>query len=211
MEKNISIPALRRLPSYYNIVCLALDAGDKYISSATIAKQLDIDDTQVRKDIASIGYVGKPKVGFDVNDFKNHLENYLGFNKQRKAVLIGAGNLGIALARYDGFQKYGLNIDALFDNDPLKIGIKILDKEVFSISYLPEYLKQNDISIAILALPGAYAQEVADFIIEAGIKAIWSFAPTSLIVPNDVVIETQDLAASFITFAQLVDQKSNKD
>lgn len=207
MEKNISIPTLKRLPSYYNIVCKAFEDGERYISSATIARTLDIDDTQVRKDIAATGYVGKPKVGFDVKDFKKHLEVFLGFDNTREAFLIGTGNLGIALAKYEGFEKYGLKILALFDNDPHKIGLKLADKEVFPISKLPDLVKRLHVQMAILTVPADYAQDVADYLIASGIKAIWSFAPVSLNVPDDVLIWTQDLAANFITFAQLVSQK----
>jgi len=207
MVKQISIPTLRRLPSYYHIVCKAEEDGERYISSATIARLLDIDDTQVRKDIAATGYVGKPKVGFDVKDFKKHLEIFLGFNNTREAFLVGAGNLGIALAKYDGFEKYGLKILALFDNDPHKIGLKIADKEVFPMAKLPDLVARMGVKMAILAVPVNFAQEVCDYLIASGIKAIWSFAPVNLNAPDDVLIWTQDLAASFVTFAQLVAKK----
>src|SRR3989339_1539234 len=197
MSKQISAPTLRRLPNYYNIICQAMEAGEKYISSATIAKMLDIDDTQVRKDIAATGYVGKPKVGFDLREFKIHLEEFLGFNHTKEAFLIGAGNLGIALAKYEGFKKYGLDILALFDADPHKIGLKIGKKEVFSLANLPEMIQKLNIQIAILAVPADVAQEVTDFLVNAGIKAIWNFAPANLKVPDDVLISNQDLAASF--------------
>lgn len=209
MDKQVSIPTLKRLPNYYHIICKALESGEKYISSATIAKMLDIDDTQVRKDIAATGYVGKPKVGFDTEDFKRHLEEFLGFKNTKEAFLIGAGNLGTALANYEGFQKYGLRILAVFDSDPNKFNIKIGTKQVFDIAKLPDLVKRMNIQIAILTIPDTYAQEVTNFLVQSGIKAIWNFAPTNLIVPDDVVVWNQDLAANFVTFAQLVAKKQS--
>ena len=203
-KKNISTPSLRRLPSYYNIVCQAADADQTYISSKSIASQLDIDDTQVRKDIAAIGYVGKPKVGFDVKDFKTHLEKFLGFEQEREAFIIGAGNLGIALARYDGFEQYGFKLKALFDNDPHKIGLKIANKQVFYINELEQFINENITQIAILTVPAEFAQQVTDNLINMGIKAIWNFAPISLKTPEDVKVWNQNLAGSLITFAQLL-------
>lgn len=207
MNKTISAPTLKRLPSYYNIICQALESGEKYISSATIAKSLDIDDTQVRKDIAITGYVGKPKVGFDVKEFKSHLEDYLGFNKTKEAFLVGAGNLGIALAKYDGFKKYGLEILALFDNDPLKIGVVVAEKEIFHLSKLPDLASRINIQLVILAVPAETAQKVANFLVDSGIKAIWNFAPVNLNVPEDVIVSNQDLGANFITFSLMLPDK----
>lgn len=208
MKNEISIPTLKRLPSYYNIVCNALGAGEKYISSASIARVLDVDDTQVRKDIAAIGYAGKPKVGFDLIKFKVHLEEYLEFDKKRKSILIGAGNLGIALSRYQGFAKYGLSVVAIFDNDPLKIGLKIADKEVLSLEKLKETIVENNIKIAILTIPSNKAQETTDMLISLGIKAIWNFSPIALDVPSDVFVQNQDLGASFTTFVNIASIKN---
>lgn len=202
--KKLTIPTLKRLPLYYNIAIRALVKGENYISSAFIAEKLDIDATQVRKDIAAIGYVGKPKVGFDTKEFSSHLETFLGFSKKRNIILIGAGNLGIALSKYDGFSQYGLQIKAIFDKDPHKIGMQISGKEVISMSEMENYIAKNNIQIAILTLPAQFAQEVADELVKSNIKAIWNFAPVNLDLPKDVICWDQDLAASFITFVQLL-------
>lgn len=207
MNSNISIPTLKRLPYYYNIVCNAISAGDNYISSAEIARKLDVDDTQVRKDIAAIGYMGKPKVGFEVHEFKKQLEDYLEFNKTRNAILIGAGNLGIALTKYDGFKKHGLKLVGVFDNNPAKIGLEIADKKVLPLDNLKAVVLKNKAEIAILALPAEAAQDVTDFLVSNGIKAIWSFAPVSLNVPDNVYVMTQDLAANFTTFIHMANRK----
>lgn len=203
-DKKLTIPTLKRLPLYYNIAIRALARGENYISSAFIAEKLDIDATQVRKDIAAIGYVGKPKVGFDAKEFSAHLETFLGFSKERNIILIGAGNLGIALAKYDGFAQYGLQIKAIFDKDPHKIGMQISGKDVISMAEIKDYIAENAIQIAIMTLPAQFAQEVADELVASGIKAIWNFAPVNLNLPKDVICWNQDLAASFITFVQLL-------
>lgn len=203
-KKKLTIPTLKRLPLYYNITKEALESGESYISSAFIAEKLDIDATQVRKDIAAVGYVGKPKVGFDTREFTLHLEKFLGFSKERNIILIGAGNLGIALAKYDGFSQYGLKIKAIFDNDPAKIGTKISEKDVLSIAALGEYVKRQHIEIAIITIPAQSAQKIADELVANDIKAIWNFAPINLNLPKDVLCWNQNLAASFITFVQLI-------
>lgn len=203
-DKKLTIPTLRRLPLYYNIATRALASGESHISSAFIANKLNIDATQVRKDIAAIGYVGKPKLGLDTNEFSAHLKAFLGFEKERNIILIGAGNLGIALAKYDGFMQYGLNIKAIFDNDPHKIGMSISDKKVFSMGEIKSFIEQNDIEIAIMTVPSQFAQSTADELVTGGIKAIWNFAPVSLKLPDNVISWNQDLAASFITFVQLM-------
>lgn len=204
-ERKLNIPTLKRLPLYYNIAVRALARGEDHISSAFMAEKLDIDATQVRKDIAAIGYVGKPKVGFDTKEFSAHLEQFLGFAKERNVILIGAGNLGIALAKYDGFAQYGLKIKAIFDKDPNKIGTTISEKDVISMDKIGDYIQENNIKIAIITIPAQYAQSVADVVIENGVKAIWNFAPVNLNLPKDVICWNQDLAASFITFVQLLD------
>lgn len=205
---QIPLTSLRRLPYYYNILCDMEHNGFKYVSSGIIAKQLGIDDTLVRKDIASTGYMGKPKVGFNTSEFKDHLENFLGMNDVKNAIIIGTGNLGIALAKYNGFKRYGLKIVAMFDRDETKIGMNIEDREVLHISKLESKIKKLDVRIAILALPGENTQEIADILTKNGIKAIWNFAPVHLKVPEDVFVWNEDLAASFITLSQFVSKKS---
>ncbi|OGI26544.1 MAG: redox-sensing transcriptional repressor Rex [Candidatus Melainabacteria bacterium RIFOXYA12_FULL_32_12] len=208
ISKRISIPTLRRLPSYYHILCQQSEIGIEYISSASMANLLGIDDTQVRKDIAITGYNGKPKVGFEIKDSKAHFEKFLGFNNKKRAFIIGAGNLGIALAKYQDFNKYGLEIVALFDNDPHKIGLKIGYKKVFSIFDLTNLEKEINAHMAILTVPAENAQDVADSIVNAGIKTIWNFAPINLRVPDDVLVWNQDLIASFVTLSLML--SSNK-
>jgi redox-sensing transcriptional repressor len=183
-------------------------SGFKYVSSAVIARQLGIDDTLVRKDIAATGYMGKPKVGFNTTEFKEHLEIFLGMKENKEALLIGAGNLGVALAKYRGFKKYGLDIVAIFDQDPKKIGMKISDKEIQPAHKIESVLKKKNIKMAILAIPGESIQELADILTKNGIKAIWNFTGVHLKVPEDIFVWNEDLAASFITLSQFIINKT---
>jgi len=207
-DKSVSLPTLKRLPKYYSIACQALDKGRKYISSKDIAKKLDINDSQVRKDFAAIKHYGRGKLGFELVELKKYLEEFLGFNEQKDAFLIGAGNLGIALAKYDNFERYGLNILALFDNNPQKEGISVGGKQIFHISKFPNLAYRMNVSLAILTVPEHSAQKVADFIVMSGIKYIWNFTSVTLNVPDDVEVWNEDLAASFATFSRFMSSKN---
>ena len=201
MNKKLPLPVIRRLPKYYSIVCEYKKEGKEYIKSLEIAKKLDIDETQVRKDFALINHSGKPKVGFNVFDLKNHLENFLDLNNIKDSFLIGTGNLGLAIAKYSGFEKYGLSITALFDNDPHKVGLNVGNKEVFHISKFSELAQKRQVKIIILAVPAQEAQKMADIAVESGVKAIWNFAPVNIDVPKDILVINQDLSADFVVLS----------
>lgn len=204
MSSKISMPTLKRLPRYYSIVCQFFDAGEKYITSPIIAKRLVMDDSQVRKDISAIKYPGKSKMGFEVADLKKHLENYLGLNKQKEAFVVGVGNIGVALSKYENFENYGLKILALFDNDPHKVDTVIAGKQVFHMSKLKDLIERLNVYVAILTVPKKVAQEVADYLVDSGIKAIWNFTSVNLDLPEDVKVWHEDLAASFVTFSSSI-------
>lgn len=210
-KKELSIPTLRRLPLYYNIAYNAMKMGGKFISSGEMAACLNVDPTQVRKDIAAIGYGGKPKLGFNTEELVDYLRRYLGFNKKRSIILVGAGNLGIALAKYKGFEEHGMDIEVIFDVDPHKVGAQIAGREILSTAFLESYIKEKNIEIAILTVPAKAAQTVCDKLISYGIKAIWNFAPVNLSHPDSVLIWNHDLIATFITFLQLVPHSAASD
>ncbi len=203
-KKRLSIPTLRRLPLYYNIVRHAVDMGEQYISSSNIADVLNIDPTQVRKDIAAIGYGGKPKIGFNTKELAEYLRTFLGFDKQRNIIIVGAGNLGIALAKYEGFANQGMKIKALFDVNPNMVGAHIAGKDILSMDELESYIKDNDIKIVILTVPAKAAQNVANKLFSYGIEAVWNFAPVNISHPRNVLVWNHDLVASFVTFLQLI-------
>ena len=205
---NIPDKALNRLTLYHFILN---DQNSDYISSATIADLLHIDDSQVRKDIAYLGNSGKCRVGYDVKRLKKSIEESLGFKQVKNAFIIGAGNLGSALAKYDSFSDYGLNIIAMFDNDLNKIGTQISNKNVFSISEIETHIKKSNVEIAILTVPRNFAQRVAEVLIKSGIKYIWNFTPCVLDVPKEIIVWNENLVGSFLQFTNNDEVKSKND
>lgn len=200
MDKKISEKVINRLTLYHCILQDFITKGNEYIASKQIATLLNIDDSQVRKDINILNNSGKSRVGYDVKELKKSIETTLGFAKTKKAFIIGAGNLGMALAKYDNFTSYGLNLLALFDNDKSKIGGEINNKKILDINTLPKFAKEHGVEIAILTVPGKFAQETAEFITAANIKYIWNFTPTVLEVPQDVQVWNENLMGNFLQF-----------
>ena len=143
---------------------------------------------------------GKCRVGYNVKDLKLAIEQTLGFQKPKDAFIIGAGNLGSALVKYDSFSNYGLNILAMFDNDPLKVGMSINNKEVYHIGKLENLVKTLNVDIAILTVPRQFAQDTALYLANSGIKYIWNFVPCILEVPSDVKVWNENLIGNFLQF-----------
>lgn len=200
IKKQFSDKVINRLTLYHCILTDYISKNIEFVSSPQIAALLNIDDSQVRKDISLLNNVGKCRVGYIVKDLKANIEKTLGFEKPKEAFIVGAGNLGSALAKYDNFTNYGLKVLALFDNDTLKVGVKINEKEVFHISKLPDLAQRLNVEIAILTVPRGYAQSTADFLIQSDIKYIWNFTPTVLSVPKDVQVWNENLMGNFLQF-----------
>ena len=200
MEKILSDKVINRLTLYHSILTDYIEKDIEYISSPQIADLLHVDNTQVRKDIALLNYKGKCKVGYKVKELKLLIEETLKFKTVKTAFIVGAGNLGMALAKYDNFEAYGFNISALFDNSPEKIGLKINDKKIFNLTELPKIAEKDEAKIVILTVPRQYAQEVTDFLVESGIKYIWNFTPCVLSVPKDVQVWNENLIGNFLQF-----------
>lgn len=197
----MSIPdkVLNRLTLYHYIL-EDLREDEENISSSKIAEFLDIDNSQVRKDLKYLGNSGKCHVGFNVKQLKKAIEEQLGFKKTKDAFIVGAGNLGSALAKYDSFKDYGLNILAMFDNDMRKIGTVINGKEVFNITKVGNLVQRLNVDIAILTVPRAYAKGVANYLAGSGIKYIWNFTPCVLDVPKGVKVWNENLIGNFLQF-----------
>lgn len=200
MNKVLTDKVINRLTLYHSILTDYIEKNIEYISSPQIADLLHVDNTQVRKDIGLLGYKGKCKVGYKADELKILIEETLKFKTVKTAFIVGAGNLGMALAKYDNFEAYGFNISVLFDNCPSKIGSEINGKKVFSIERLPELAAKFDAKIAILTVPRAFSQEVTDFLVKSGIKYIWNFTPSVLSVPCDVQVWNENLIGNFLQF-----------
>ncbi len=189
------LPTVRRLPMYLHLLKELDTQGREFVSSTHIGEKLGLDSVQVRKDLASTGIVGKPKIGFYVPALIGAIESYLGWDNSKDAFLIGVGSLGSALLGYAGFEKRGLNIIAAFDNDPNKVGNSIRGVEVLSLDKLPDLAERMNIHLGILTVPMESAQEIADVMVLAGIRGIWNFTQTYLQVPDSVFVQDEDLAA----------------
>ncbi len=196
---NIPAKVINRL-ALYHFILEDVREEEQYISSSKIAQLLNIDNSQVRKDFKYLDNSGKCRVGYEVKRLKQAIEVCLGFKQKKDAFIIGAGNLGSALAKYDSFKDYGLNILAMFDNDPAKVGTTINDKEVFDITKVGNLARRLNVDIAILTVPRDYAKNVAMYLAGAGIKYIWNFAPCILDVPDDVKVWNENLIGSFLQF-----------
>lgn len=175
--------------------------GAVFVSCSGIGKALNLDPTQVRKDIEVTGIVGKPKVGYPTGLLARRIEEFLGWNNTKQAVLAGAGSLGSALLGYERFRKFGVNIVAAFDKDPEKVGQTIHGKEVFALDTLTERIRHMHVYLGVIATPAPAAQLVADLMVEGGIRAIWNFAPVHLRVPPSVILQSEDLYNSLASLS----------
>ena len=192
---KIPEPTLRRLPWYLAYIKLLKGNGDTVVSSTQIAKEINVDASQVAKDLSFINISGKTRVGYEINDLINILENFLGFTAQHKAFLFGIGRLGAALMRDSGIDQYGLKIVAGFDVREEIIGTDIDNIPIFSMALLPEKQEEYCASIGIITVPVENAQEVTDFIIGNGIKALWNFTPFRIRVPENIVVQNTSIYA----------------
>jgi len=195
-EISVPLPTIRRLPMYFSLLEKAAQENQTSISSSQLAAALGLEPIQVRKDLAAIGVTGQPRLGFPLAELIQAIERFLGWDNVTDAFIIGAGHLGTALAGYQGFEKHGLNVVALFDNDPRKVGQTIHGKQVLHIDKLGNLANRMHVHIAILTVPAEAAVSTAQLAVEAGIQAIWNFTPTKLTVPEGIVLERVDLAAS---------------
>lgn len=207
----IPIPTVKRFPSYLRILNQAKENGKEYISATMLAKELNLNPIQVRKDISSTGIEGKPKIGFDVDTLIARITHVLGWDNNTDALIVGAGNLGSAIANYGGFSNYGLRIVAVFDKDEKKIGTKIGEFSVLPIDRINQYVQENGVRIAVITVPAAQAQAVADLLVKCGIRGIWNFAPKDIKIPSSVVVQRTDLATSFAVLSVKLRKKTEDD
>lgn len=194
---NVSKRQLERYPIYLRYLLILRDSGAKTISAPAIAKALRLSEEQVRKDLQAVAHnEGKPKQGRDVNDLIHDIETFLGYGASTKAVVIGVGHLGQAFLNYNGFAKYGLDIEAGFDVDKTLIGSQINHKHIYDMKEIDTVLPLLNAKIAILTVPVSVVDSVAKKLVRSGIQAIWNFVPVHLDISEKVVVENVNLASS---------------
>lgn len=203
-KRSISMAVIKRLPKYYRYL-RELDKNDvDRISSKELSEKIGFTASQIRQDLNNFGGFGQQGYGYNVDALHQEIGKILGLDTKYNAVLIGAGNLGQAIANYSGFRKAGFEIKALFDANPRMIGLKIRDFEILDSEDIEEFIKENEVDIAIMCIPKKGSQELADRLVNAGIKGIWNFVPVDLDVPESVIVENVNLTESLFTLSYLM-------
>ena len=200
-NKNIPSITINRLSIYHRCLEKILETGNvealEIISSFEIAEMTGINSAQIRKDLAYFGEFGRRGLGYPLIDLNRELKKILGLDKEWSIIIAGAGNLGKALVKYKGFQKRGFVIKGIFDNNPSKIGNKLVHIFIYDIKEVEKFIQAKNINIGILVVPADSAQEVADKMVAGGIKAILNFAPVHIILPSEIKIHNVDLSIEF--------------
>lgn len=203
-------PTLRRLPWYLSVCRLLKARGEVFVSSTRLSKETNIVASQIAKDLSCVNIVGRTRVGYEIDNLLEVLEDFLGFKRIHKAFLFGAGRLGGALLKDTGLRQFGLEVVAAFDNNPKVVGRTISGIQVYHISEIGSKMNRHKVKIGILTVPIDNAQEVADRMVVWGIKAIWNFTPLRIRVPDDIVVQNTSLYAHLSLMFNRLDTMSEK-
>ena len=188
-------PTLQRLPWYLSNIKLMREKGETYVSSTQISKQINIDASQVAKDLSYVRISGRTRVGYEIDALIEVLEDFLGFTRMHKAFLFGVGSLGGALLRDSGLHHFGLEIVGAFDVNPMLVGKEINGIPIYHSDDFERIMKDMQINIGILTVPINIAQEITDKMVHGGIKAVWNFTPFRIRVPENIVVQNTSLYA----------------
>ena len=204
--KQISKAVIKRLPRYYRYLGELLEDNVERISSNDLSKKMRVTASQIRQDLNNFGGFGQQGYGYNVKYLYTEIGKILGLDIVHPMIIVGAGNLGQALANYVEFEKRGFKLVGIFDVNPVLEGIAVRGIEIQMICDLPFFMKENNIEIAILTLPKNKARDMAEILIENGIKAIWNFAHIDLDTPDDVIVENVHLSESLMTLSYNLSQ-----
>lgn len=199
--KRVPAPTIERLALYLLSLRPLLEKRVETVSSEDIARLVGRNAPQVRKDLSYCGQFGTPGVGYDVAELRKRLASVMGLHKQRKVVVVGAGSLGSALCRYQGFLQEGFDICAVFDNDPAKVGRSLGRMRIQHVSELAAANRALGAGMGILTVPASSSQAVANLLVQAGVRSIVAFAPTSIEVPPDIVVRRVDLTKELMVLS----------
>ncbi len=182
-------PTLRRLPWYLSNIKLMKEKGEQYVSSTQISKEINIDASQIAKDLSYVNISGRTRVGYNIDALIEVLESFLGFTNMHKAFLFGVGSLGAALLRDSGLHHFGLEIVAAFDVNPELVGKDLNGIPIYHSDDFEAKMKEYDVNIGVLTVPINIAQEITDKMVDGGIKAVWNFTPFRIRVPENIVVQ----------------------
>ena len=188
-------PTLRRLPWYLSNIKLMKEIGEQYVSSTQISKEINIDASQIAKDLSYVNISGRTRVGYNIDALIEVLESFLGFTNMHKAFLFGVGSLGAALLRDSGLHHFGLEIVAAFDVNPELVGKDLNGIPIFHSDDFEAKMKEYDVNIGVLTVPINIAQEITNKMVDGGIKAVWNFTPFRIRVPENIVVQNTSLYA----------------
>ena len=188
-------PTLRRLPWYLSNIKLMKEKGEQYVSSTQISKEINIDASQIAKDLSYVNISGRTRVGYNIDALIEVLESFLGFTNMHKAFLFGVGSLGAALLRDSGLHHFGLEIVAAFDVNPELVGKDLNGIHIFHSDDFETKRKEYDVNIGVLTVPINIAQEITNKMVDGGIKAVWNFTPFRIRVPENIVVQNTSLYA----------------
>lgn len=211
MSKKVSMAVIRRLPKYHRYLADLLDKEVYRISSKELSEIIGFTASQIRQDLNNFGGFGQQGYGYNVEELFNELSKILGLDKSYNTIILGAGNLGQALANYGGFRRSGFKVKALFDIDQKLVGKKIRDLEVMDVADMEKFIKDERIKIAVISTPKEKAQESADTLIKCGIKGIWNFAPLDLVVPEGIAVEDVNLSESLFVLSYMLNDGKEDD
>lgn len=193
--EKVPEPTLRRLPWYLSNLKLLRQRGERYVSSTQLAKETNIDASQIAKDLSYVRIAGRTRVGYEVDMLIAVLEDFLGFTRMHKAFLFGVGSLGGALLHDTGLKQFGLQIVAAFDVNPDLVGTNLGDIPIFHSDEFEQKMKEYDVNIGVLTVPIEIAQAITDKMVAGGIKAVWNFTPFRIRVPEEIVVQNTSLYA----------------
>jgi redox-sensing transcriptional repressor len=200
-KNYVSEAVMRRMPKYYRYLTDMEKSGIERISSKELSQRMGLTASQIRQDFNCFGGFGQQGYGYNVSELRQEIRNILGLNLEYQVIVLGAGNLGQALANYTGFEKDGFIVKAMFDINPRLIGISIRGINIYDLDELESFIQKTPIQIAAICTPKEKVQEVADRVIRSGVKGIWNFAAVDIVVPDDVIVENVHLSDSLYTLS----------
>ena len=210
MEKEISQAVIRRMPRYYRYLGELLDEGVERISSSDLSRRMNVTASQIRQDLNNFGGFGQQGYGYNVQSLYEEIGRILGLDTEHKIIIIGAGNLGQALANYVKFEKLGFVITALFDVNPALKGQSVRGIPIYMLDELDEYCRTHQVDLAALTMPKSKADSIAKKVVELGIHAIWNFAHVDLRIDDkNVVVESVHLSDSLMQLSYNIVKQSN--
>ena len=206
-KKQISKAVINRLPRYYRYLGDLLEKDVVRISSKELSERMKVTASQIRQDLNNFGGFGQQGYGYNVEYLHTEIGKILGLDKRYNMIIIGAGNLGQALANYSDFERRGFYVKSIFDINPRLVGLSIRGIEIKFIDDLEEYIRMNQVDIAALTVPKSKAPQIASDLARWGIKGIWNFAPTDLHLPDEVIVENVHLADSLMKLSYKLSEK----